>query len=179
MVSACLLYVLTTSKVISGRILTCDSVLICDSDFIVLLHWETRLPAPRADTRPSHIILTLELTSSWPKPKMWSTWLGSDKYKYFSHCFDREVLISRSLKTGDWRSTHSAILSGQYGNCSGFNNVNGFTHGSWAAGADEMINYFCVIQLLQSVKEEEIGGGERSNEAVALQHFSKVPAFWA
>ena len=51
-----LFYVLTTSKVITGRAPTCDSV---HGDFIVLPHLETRPPAPTPDPALSHIILTL------------------------------------------------------------------------------------------------------------------------
>ena len=47
-----------------------------------------------------------------------SAWLESDKYQLLSHWFDltkvrtAELHIPRSLKTGEGRSTHSAILFG-------------------------------------------------------------------
>ena len=60
-----------------------------------------------------------EPTSPYPLLLMPITWLGSNVYQFWSHCFDStnhwtsKVQILQSTKTGDGRSTHSAILSRQ------------------------------------------------------------------
>ena len=54
-------------------------------NFILPSHWEIRPPAPWPDIPLSHIILALESTSSILI--MSSTWLGNNKYQFFSHWF--------------------------------------------------------------------------------------------
>ena len=89
-------------------------VLTCDSDFIVQPHWETRPLAPWPDFPLSHII---EPTSFVLILIMPNAWLESDKYTFLSHWLhmtrvqNHEVQIPRFYKTGDRRSTHSAIQS--------------------------------------------------------------------
>ena len=107
-----LFHVLTTSKIISGRVPTCD--------VIMLPHWKTRPTAPRPGIPPSHYPDN-ESTSHCPILIMTSTWLGSNKYQFLNHWFDltrvqtHAVQIPRSPKTRDGCSPHSAILSGHIG----------------------------------------------------------------
>ena len=99
------------SKVISGWAPTCDSAHswqlysvapLGDQSTGTMTWYPTQLHYP--DTRP---------TSPCPIPIMLSNWLGSQIYTFLSHWLNlTRVRISRSPKTGDWRSTHSDILSG-------------------------------------------------------------------
>ena len=50
-------------------------------NFILLPHWDSKLPASWPDFTVSHIILTLSLTSHWPFQIMASTKLGKVKCK--------------------------------------------------------------------------------------------------
>ena len=85
---------LATPKVISGQVLTCDSV----------QSWWLYSAAPLGDQTWycywSHYPDT-EPTSTCPILIMPSTWLGSDKYQSFIRT--REVLIPIPPKTGDGR----------------------------------------------------------------------------
>ena len=65
-------YFLATSKLISGRVSTCDSD--TGGDFIVLPDWETRPLAPWPDIPLSHIIPNRAILR-YPKE-------SNDKYKY-------------------------------------------------------------------------------------------------
>ena len=67
---------------LTGRVL----VAVCTSGyFIVLLHWETKPPAPWPNIPHSYIIPTL---SPFLILIILSCWLGSDKYQSLSHWLD-------------------------------------------------------------------------------------------
>ena len=97
-----MVFVIAISQVISREELTCDSV----------HSWQLHSAAPLADQTP-HSYPDTELTSLCPMLIMPSACLESDKYTILSLRFDStRVQIQQSPKTGDGRSTHSAISSG-------------------------------------------------------------------
>ena len=102
-------YLLATSIVMSGPVVTCDCT---HGDFLMLSHWEIRLPAPWSDIPLSHII---QPTSACPILIMPNTWLRSNHYQFLCHWFDsarvRKCVFESHIlpKWESGRSTHSAI----------------------------------------------------------------------
>ena len=89
-------YVLATSKVISGWVLTCDSVhswwLYSDSPLgDQATHTMAQFPSPLlySDTAP---------TSLCPILIMPSAWLGSDMYQFLSHCFVLTMVLTHTVR---------------------------------------------------------------------------------
>ena len=115
-------YILVTSRIISGRV-----TVHTYGHFIVLPHWETRPSAPWSEIPLSHIIW---LSWHWTNQSIHYTNSDNLNAERLSHLARKQVSmftalvwldqgsnpwvqIPRSTKTGDGRSTHSAIPSGQ------------------------------------------------------------------
>ena len=92
-------YILTTSKVISGRVPICEWA--HSSNFIVLLHWGYEVSGTMTQYPTQSHYPDTGWTYPFPILLMQSTWLGSDKYKLLCYWFDSPRVRTNMVRIPD------------------------------------------------------------------------------